>query len=662
VEMLAQKQIPENVRRADSLEHILNTRELAPLEQIDLIDTIGKLIYDDFDRCILLGKRTLEIMEKGKINNRQKICETVSGIGMCYVFKNSPDTALHYLNRAMLLAKDLKDKYGEIRMVINIGNTYALQGQYAMALKHYFQALQRCDRLADWADSTNYIRTLGNISEIYYMMGNQSQALYYAKQMVEKPPVLTISNGYLYAQAYYVICCVYLDWGELDRAEENALTAYRVSKQCFNLIYQCFSAEAMARIGILHGDYDKALEYAKESLHCAEQLNDPASYVKAYNVLSSVYLERKQYAESASAACKAMELNSVALDTEPNLAYNIALSEMHLGNREKADTFFRKFNEIMRKNNDKNFRETLMSMEIQYETGKKEMRIATLEKQKTLYVWLGISIAVIILIFLGFLYHLHRINVQKRRLAEQQREIAEQQREIAEQQREIAGQERKLAEQQIRQLEQEKQLVATQAVIEGENAERARISRDMHDGLGSLLSVAKLRLQEIKSYSAMNMNDIVHFGTVMKILEQSIAELRSVVLHLMPESLMRYGLKTAIDDFCNSVPIAHFHYSGTDTRFDNGLEILIYRCVFELVNNALKHASATSINIRLTTDNNLISLSVHDNGAGFDPEKVSYGYGLKNIRNRLAASNGTITINSSPQNGTEINVKVNYEL
>jgi signal transduction histidine kinase len=286
---------------------------------------------------------------------------------------------------------------------------------------------------------------------------------------------------------------------------------------------------------------------------------------------------------------------------------------------------------------EKSFQSIVSDLSIKYETEKKELKIAALEEKEQLYIWLVAAAAVILLLAFGLLLFLYRVNAQKRKLLEQQCEIAEHQ---------------------VKQLEQEKQLVATQAVLDGETAERSRLARDLHDGLGGMLSVVKLNLNDMKHFAIVDGPDVERFGTALDMLDQSIGELRRVAHHIMPESLMRYGLKVAIEDFCRAVPIAHFQYLGENSRLDNRLEVLIYRCAYELINNAVKHAQASAVNVQLMVDNGVIALTVHDNGVGFDPQKVNSGMGLENIRTRIAMYNGKMTIHSAPGEGTEVSIEI----
>ncbi|MDR3340051.1 MAG: tetratricopeptide repeat protein [Candidatus Symbiothrix sp.] len=612
--LTAQKQNPEVRRKVDSLEHILNTHKLTPIEQVYLLDSINWLVRDDLEKNILYLGKELEIIEKEKINDKNKIHFLLSTLGMCNMLKGNHDLAFLYLNKALQSARALNDTAAEIRMLTNLGNTHALQGKYALALDYYLQALSLCEK---WKINDSFkSRVLGNIAEIYYMMGNQSQALAYAERFFETNP--GEGANYLRAQVYYIIASVYLDRGELDKAEKNALKSF----QCVeneNLIYECFSMEALASVYLQRGNYNKALEYADKSLYYAGELDDPALYVKAYNVLSIIYLEQKQYDKSEAAALKAMELNLHALDTEPRLAYTIASVNIHRGNKEKAEFFLHKYDEITKRNTDKNFHETLTSMEIQHKVGEKEIRIASLEKEKRLHVWLGIAGVVILLTISGLFLFRNRMNRQKH----------------------------KIAEQQIKQLEQEKQLVATQSVLDGETSERKRLAKDLHDGLGGMLSAVRISLDNFE-----------HLQHARELLDRSIDELRRVAHHLMPASLLRLGLKASLEDFCLSVPNTHFHYYGEDKRLDEKTEILIYRCVYELVNNAVKHSGAENINIQLLQDANRISLTVQDDGCGFDPETINEGMGIENIRTRIASFNGKINIYSTQGKGTEVYVEI----
>lgn len=215
---------------------------------------------------------------------------------------------------------------------------------------------------------------------------------------------------------------------------------------------------------------------------------------------------------------------------------------------------------------------------------------------------------------------------------------------------------KQLADNKVIQLEQEKQLVATQSVLEGETAERTRLARDLHDGLGGMLSAVKLNLFDMKKDVIIEEEDVFRFNKVLEMLDKSMRELRRVAHNMMPESLSRYGLNIALSDFCDSLPNVKFHRFGNNERLNQKLEIIVYRTVHELVNNALKHAEATEINVQLLQEEDRVSVTVQDNGKGFDPTVKTDGIGLISIQNRVTSFNGTMNICSKTGEGTEVNV------
>lgn len=602
----------------DSLVNVLNTQRLKPSERLSLYQKIC-LVYagNDLEKAVVYAEKGLALAEKEK---DRLMASLFNGyLGRIYNTKASYDTALVYWRKALDLAVEAKDIDQEAAVYMGIGNLYGRQGQYAAGLEYYMKALPLYERTDN---KKQYMRILGNIGGIHRSMNHNDRAIYYLEQAKAMAEELNDLDGA--CKAYFDLGAVYLDSGEIDKALEHELKAAEISRTIGRKDLESGSVQALAFI-YLKGlkDYDKALEYATESLRIAEEFGDFNSIVGAWNVLSNVYRKQKRYKECEAAALKAWEMDSTNFDIGIDLTANISLSNIFLGNKEKAAEFFWKFTDLIEKYADKTNRETMMEMGVKYETEKKEMQIAALEKEKKLSIGLGVACAAVLSLAFGLLLVRHRLNVQ-----------------------------------QVKQLKQEKQLVATQSVLDGETAERSRLARDLHDGLGGMLSIVMLNLRDVKGYYIMDGPDVDHFGKALEMLDQSIGELRRVAHHIMPESLVRYGLKVSLEDLCCAIPGAHFRYLGEDARLDSHLEVMLYRCAYELVHNALKHANATSINVQLVADNGLVSLTVHDNGTGFEPETIGNGTGLSNIRTRVSAYNGKMQIYSLPSKGTEVNIEI----
>jgi signal transduction histidine kinase len=374
-----------------------------------------------------------------------------------------------------------------------------------------------------------------------------------------------------------------------------------------------YSMEGLALIyGRDLSEFDKALPYAEEFVRMAEKYGDKRTIISAYLKLSDVYSYMEKYEECEAAALKAWEMDSVNLETSSYLTYIITFANIYLGDKDKAATFLMKFSAIARERTGKSLHDSLANMEVKYETEKKELKIAAMEKEKILYMWIILLVTVVLIALLLLYLYSKRLSRQK-----------------------------------IKQLEQEKQISTTKSVIEGETTERKRLARDLHDGLGGMLSAVKI-----------NLDNLDHIQNARTLLDSSIDELRRVARNLMPVSLIRLGLKASLEDFCGSFPNVRFQFYGEEKRSTENLELLIYRCVHELVNNAVKYSEATSINVQLFQNENNISLTVHDNGCGFDPKKVKPGMGLKNLKDRLTVFNGALDIVSEPGKGTEVNVEL----
>jgi len=164
----------------------------------------------------------------------------------------------------------------------------------------------------------------------------------------------------------------------------------------------------------------------------------------------------------------------------------------------------------------------------------------------------------------------------------------------------------------------------------------------LHDRLGGSLSAVKIGLKN--SESLQTINDKI--DTCMK-------ELREIINNVMPVSLQKFGMKGALEDFSAGFSNLHFHFFGEDRRINPNHEYAVYCCARELVNNALKHSGATNINLQLIQSRKHVSLTVQDNGCGFDEKAIQKGYGLENIRNRVTTCRGKIDITSAPGKGTE---------
>ena len=201
------------------------------------------------------------------------------------------------------------------------------------------------------------------------------------------------------------------------------------------------------------------------------------------------------------------------------------------------------------------------------------------------------------------------------------------------------------------------------AVIDGQEKERKRISRELHDGLGQMLLAIKVKLEDInlaKKIKALNIID-----DVKNISLKTIVEIRRISDNLMPGILYEFGIVTSLKKLCenftktDSVKIDFVSY-GVDENMDNKIITYIYRIAQEAISNIIKHADASEVNVQLLGNKNQLNLVIHDNGKGFliDNKTKFKGNGINNIRERVSILNGEIDIKSIIDQGTEIKIKI----
>jgi two-component system, NarL family, sensor kinase len=229
----------------------------------------------------------------------------------------------------------------------------------------------------------------------------------------------------------------------------------------------------------------------------------------------------------------------------------------------------------------------------------------------------------------------------------------------------VSSQKQELQQKKITELEKDKQLSAIDAMLQGQEEERSRIAKDLHDGLGGMLSGTKLSFINMKENLVLTPENATQFDKSLSMLDNTIADLRKVAHNLMPEALVKFGLQEAVRDFCNSIQSSTnlkvvYQPLGENKKLSNTAEVFTYRIIQELVNNAVKHANATQIIVQLTTNNNKVGIAVEDDGKGFDINALanSKGAGMDNIKYRVQYFNGTIDTVTSAGNGTSVNIEL----
>ncbi len=202
------------------------------------------------------------------------------------------------------------------------------------------------------------------------------------------------------------------------------------------------------------------------------------------------------------------------------------------------------------------------------------------------------------------------------------------------------------------------------SIIQTEENERKRISSDLHDGIGPILTTVKLYTQALLDSKTEEKKQEIS-DKLINIVEDAIGSISEISLNISPQILINYGIVTAVESFIEKFNLSEklnikFRY-GDIGRFDENKEITIYRLFSELINNTIKHAEATNVLFEIKETSKEVELFYTDDGIGFNPEQISsdsIGMGLGNFKSRIQSFNGQFVLKSQPGNGIEVKIKL----
>lgn len=484
-----------------------------------------------------------------------------------------------------------------------IGNVYNMQDKAHLAI-HYYQLALPIFEKYKWLESQTVL--YHNVGELYFLMGNYQEA--------ERNYLMGLSksseskDSLMIALSQKGLLRLYINMGDYPKA-------IKMAGPCYSYYHAHRTEEvgdyyvvlaSMVRLNLMEGHENiaAAKSYAKEALKQVDELGfEDKSNV--YAACSEVAMAEKQWQQALDYALQTIHPDSLATSADASCYKLLAEIYTELGQKAKAREYIQKMHDVMSRYSTDHYQSGLSQMKVLYETEKKEAQIAALDKERGLYRWLLVAaiIAIAALVAGGILMVL----VQRRKKA----------------------------------------LLAAKVALDTETKERRILARDLHDSLGSMLSVLRLKIE----------GDTQKDETL-RMIDQTATELRRISHHIMPEELLQGGLRTALADFAISVSGTQFHFFGNDTiRICQDMELVLYRCAYELVNNALKHAAAEHIDIQLMQEEEQISLTVSDDGKGMSNTPPSHeGMGFENIRARIGRFNGKLNIVSTENTGTEINI------
>ncbi|HTE13152.1 MAG TPA: sensor histidine kinase [Chitinophagaceae bacterium] len=581
----------------------------------------------------------------------------VQGMAECYLFignffRSSGNTAsaFVYFDSLLLITRNEKNtSIPELRAQAFRwkGMIYLMHEDYYEALNNLFEALKYYESHVD--RFTLFILT--NITDIYTRLNNLDQAAFYAAKnaaLAEKT-----FPGIYKVESYLALVDIYLKKKDLQLASVYLDKAKPYMPDSNETMMNFGYYENRGRINYLRRQYDSSYSYYLLAYKYAQTLDHSISLNTALNFLSINSLKlgkmetAKKYAEENLALAEKTNAKLGKIDALLNLSgyYH------QTGNKSKAFDLLQQATDLK----DSMFSETNIkqanTLAAIYETDKKQKEILKLQNEKEIQTVSVRQNALLNKIFIATIIGLLVFGYLAYRTIKSGQQIAVQQQEIQ--------------KQQISELEKDRQLLTVDAMLKGQEEERGRIAKDLHDGLGGMLSGVKLSFINMKENMVLPAENLSGFEKSIEMLDQTIVELRKVAHNLMPETLVRFGLEESLRDFCNSIQTSTgikvvYQQFGENRKLAKQAQITIYRIVQELVNNALKHAGAKQIIVQLTKDHIKTGITVEDNGKGFHVKTLDLkkGAGFRNIKDRVDYFKGNLDINSQPGNGTSVTIEL----
>jgi len=401
-------------------------------------------------------------------------------------------------------------------------------------------------------------------------------------------------------------------------------------------------------------NYDRALKIAFRNQKLAESfLKDSTNAFNDF-YLGKIYFEKKDF-RNAELYLERAESGLLKQGKEqdlPELYKILSLVYIETGSKEKVISVLEKYMTVV--NNVKNTEILKSSQEIaqKFDSENKDLVIKQLENEnelKTLngkqqrvmiYILIFAFLATILAVYLTYRNYTNRFKTNQI----------------------ISQQRNELQDQQLKEIEKDSQIKAMESMLMGQEAERNRIGKDLHDSLGAMLSTIKLQM------SASQGKEINGISPAMKkakeMIDDACEEVRKISRDMMPITLSKYGLHTALEELIEKYtyeggPTVIYQAFGINRISDKDLDLFVFRIVQELVNNSIKHAKAQEIIIQINYLEDLMMITVEDDGEGFAYNQTQYqGMGLKNVEYRAQYLKGKFSVDSTPGNGTIMVVEI----
>jgi len=564
--------------------------------------------------------------------------ERARGLKMLKMF---PEAMLEaQRSRTLAVAFSLREE--EVNALVLIAELHRAQSEYEPALAKLIEAEKLATVFGYTMGLCNVAINRGNILNRQERYAEARAAYRSARDCAENNGFPEIAGNALFNEAG-VLSIIYPDSLEAGLAIlRQGLTGAKAEEDLE------FIADLHTELGRMLNDgsrFRDAVGELRSALRLREQLGDTLGRAEDLLFLSTSYLGEGLLDSALSSAREAADLSGASsdLDRQAEAIQRTAELLAIMGQHEKANTYFKDYINRQKALAIARNGEAIKVMEYRFETEKKENTILLQGEQiaSDRVKKRGMLLIAVLLLLVTALAI--RNNQHMRRMSAQQQQ---------------------LHEREVNDLLKHQEIRALDAMMEGQEAERTRIAKDLHDRLGSMLSAIKLQFSALESrVDTMGKDQVKQYKHVFGMLDDAVTEVRRISHDLLKASLSRFGLKGALEDLRTTLQApgkleVEMNLFGLEERLEQRIEVAAYRIVQECISNALKHAQASTLAIQLTRSPASINIIVEDNGKGFDPAQVKEGMGMGNLRQRAAEFGGVVRIDARLGRGTTVNIDI----
>ncbi|MCB0669419.1 MAG: sensor histidine kinase [Saprospiraceae bacterium] len=570
------------------------------------------------------------------------------------------------------------------------GIKYRHEGKFPEAINHFNQALEfyRTDPKYE-AASTG---PLFNLAVINQNIGSYGEALKMNFKILEIHE--NLKNTAMISQTYNAIGNNYKDLAEYSKAILYFDSAYVQAKRNNHIAETSLSVQSKANVLLETGRFEESIPLSLEALELNRNLNFQPGIASNYEALANAHAEMMNFNLALQYALEAMAINNSLLLTRALTVNEIVVADIYdrMGRTDLARHYAGKASDRSREMGDiesqllaedkladihekqqrfelanearkraASLRDSLFhrdkleiaqNYETRYEVEKKEKalenlalqnKIAGLELQRQKKLRTVLIVGIILLIFsVVLIARILQLRIAAQKLRRENEKV--------------------VYSNKIAHMEFERKTVAINSMLNGQEKERSRIAKDLHDGLGSLLATIKYQLETIIDHTVRQdqENPLHHTGAL---IDTACDEVRRIAHNMMPQALKEFGLIAAIKDLATNVEQTgiEVHVESLDEariRLPLNEENILYRIVQELLQNCIKHARASKIIIQLATYKQQMILTIEDDGVGFTPDSSTLGMGLQNIKTRIGVLKGAFEIDAQPGVGSTFTITV----